>query len=149
MNWVLNNFEKHTVVWVFFSNLVTKTALAVNTFRPRQNGRPFPDNILRCIFLSENVRISISISLKSVLKGPIEISQHWFRLRPGADLATSHYLNQWWFVYWHMYALLDLNELRLIKATICKAQVIRAIVADAQMTQAAREQVERTLADVC
>ena len=26
--------------------------------------------------------------------------QHWFRLWLGADQATSHYLNQWWLVYW-------------------------------------------------
>ena len=29
----------------------------------------------------------------------------------GADQATSHYLNQWWFVYWHIYASFGLNEL--------------------------------------
>ena len=27
----------------------------VNTLRPRQNGRHFPDNILKWIFLNENV----------------------------------------------------------------------------------------------
>ena len=43
----------------------------LNTLRPRQNGRHFPDNIFRCIFLNENVWISISISLKFVLKGSI------------------------------------------------------------------------------
>ena len=42
-----------------------------NTLRPRQNGRHFPDNILKCFFLNENVWISIKISLKFVPKGPI------------------------------------------------------------------------------
>ena len=42
-----------------------------NTLRPRQNGRRFADNTFRCIFLNENVRISIKISLKFVPKGPI------------------------------------------------------------------------------
>ena len=42
-----------------------------NTLRPGQNGRHFPDDIFKSIFLNENVRISISISLKFVLKGPI------------------------------------------------------------------------------
>ena len=42
-----------------------------NTLRPRQNGRPFADDTFKCIFLNENVRISIKISLKFVLKGPI------------------------------------------------------------------------------
>ena len=35
----------------------------INTLRPRQNGRPFPDDIFKCIFLN--------ISLKFVPKGPI------------------------------------------------------------------------------
>ena len=39
--------------------------------RPRQNGRHFPEDIFKCIFLNENVKISIKISLKFVPKGPI------------------------------------------------------------------------------
>ena len=42
-----------------------------NTLRPRQNGRRFPDDIFKCIFLNENVWISIKISMKFVPKGPI------------------------------------------------------------------------------
>ena len=43
----------------------------VNTLRPRQNGRHFADDILKCIFLNDNVWIPIEISLKFVPKGPI------------------------------------------------------------------------------
>ena len=43
----------------------------VNTLRPKQNGRLFADNIFKCIFLNENVGISINSSLKFVPKGPI------------------------------------------------------------------------------
>ena len=43
----------------------------LNTLRPRQNGRRFADDTFKCIFLNENVRISIEISLKFVPKGPI------------------------------------------------------------------------------
>ena len=43
----------------------------VNTLRPRQNGRRFADDTFKRIFLNENVRISINISLKFVPKGPI------------------------------------------------------------------------------
>ena len=39
--------------------------------RPRQNGRQFPDDILKWIFFNENVWISIEISLKFVPKGQI------------------------------------------------------------------------------
>ena len=42
----------------------------VNTLRPRQNGRHFADDSFRRIFLKENVRISIKISLKFVSRGP-------------------------------------------------------------------------------
>ena len=42
-----------------------------NTLRPRQNGRRFADNTFKCIFLNENVWISIKISLKFVPKGPM------------------------------------------------------------------------------
>ena len=45
--------------------------LFVNTLRLRQNGRHFPDNIFKCIFLNENVWILIKVSLKFVPKGQI------------------------------------------------------------------------------
>ena len=43
----------------------------VNTLRPRQNGRHFPDDIFKWIFFNENVWISIDSSLKFVPKGQI------------------------------------------------------------------------------
>ena len=42
-----------------------------NTLRPRQNGRHFPDDIFKWIFVNENVWISINISLKFVPRGPV------------------------------------------------------------------------------
>ena len=45
--------------------------ITVNTLRPRQNGRHFPDDIFKCIFLTEHVSISINIWLKFVPKCPI------------------------------------------------------------------------------
>ena len=44
---------------------------SINTLRPTQNDRRFADNTFKRIFFSENVRISIKISLKFVPKGPI------------------------------------------------------------------------------
>ena len=43
----------------------------INTLRPRQNGRHFTDDVFKCIFLNENVRILLKIPLKFVPKGPI------------------------------------------------------------------------------
>ena len=39
---------------------------------PRHNGRYFPDDFFKQIFLNENIGISSQISLKFVLKDPIE-----------------------------------------------------------------------------
>ena len=44
---------------------------ALNTLRPRQYGHRFADDTFMRIFLNENVRISIKVSLKFVPKGPI------------------------------------------------------------------------------
>ena len=43
----------------------------INTLRPKYNGRHFPDDILKWIFVNENVWTSIRISLKFVPRGPI------------------------------------------------------------------------------
>ena len=51
------------------NQLQIKTGL--NTLRPRQNGRHFPDDFFKCIFLNKNLRISIKFSLKFVPMGPI------------------------------------------------------------------------------
>ena len=61
----------------------------VNTLRPRLNGRRFPDDIFKCIFLNENVWISIKISLKFVPKGPINNNPALVQImtwrRPGSE----------------------------------------------------------------
>ena len=45
--------------------------ILLNTLRPRQNGRHFADEIFKCIFLNEDLWISIKISLKFVPRCPI------------------------------------------------------------------------------
>ena len=45
--------------------------IVLNTLRPRQDGRHFPDAIFKCIFFNENVWIWIKISLKFIPRGPI------------------------------------------------------------------------------
>ena len=49
-----------------------------NILRPRHNGRHFPDDIFKCIFLNENAWILITIPLKFVPKGPINNIQALF-----------------------------------------------------------------------
>ena len=53
------------------SNALELHLSCINTLRPRQDGRHFPDDILKCIFLNENEWISLKISLKFVRKGPL------------------------------------------------------------------------------
>ena len=49
----------------------TKPPISLNTLRPKQNGRRFADDTFKHVFLNENARISIKISLKFVPKGLI------------------------------------------------------------------------------
>ena len=55
----------------FCVDVSRRTVVVINTSRPRQNGRHFPDDKLKRIFLNENVWISIKISLKFVPRSPI------------------------------------------------------------------------------
>ena len=43
----------------------------LNTLRPRQDGRRFPDDIFKWLFLNEIIWISIKVSLKFVPRDPI------------------------------------------------------------------------------
>ena len=75
----------------------------------------FVDDILKCIFLNENVWVSMNISVKFVPKGSSNNVSTWVHViawRRSGD-KTSHYLNQCWLVYWGIYASLGLNELML------------------------------------
>ena len=62
-------------------------ASVFNKLRLGQNVHHFPDNIFKCIFLNENIWISIKISLKFVLKSPNDdipaLVQIMARHRPG------------------------------------------------------------------
>ena len=64
-----------------------RRAKLLDTLRPRQNGRHFPDDISKCIFLNENIWSSIKFSTKFVPKGqPNNIPtlvQIMTRRRPG------------------------------------------------------------------
>ena len=53
-----------------------------NTLRPRQKGRQFADDILKCIFLNENAWISNKISPKIFAKDPISIIPELDRIMP-------------------------------------------------------------------
>ena len=88
--------------------LITWSAIAYNTTRPRQHGRHFADNIFKCIFLNENAWTLIAISLKFVPEGPINNI-------PALVQIMVHYMNQWWHSLLNLYASLCLSELRSLQ----------------------------------
>ena len=61
-------FHQNTTILHWKMAAILSQPQCINTLRPRQNGRHFPSDIFKCIFLFENVWIWIKISLKFVLK---------------------------------------------------------------------------------
>ena len=101
-------------------NHVVEFRVCFNTLRPRQNGRHFADDTFKRIFMNENVRISINISLKFVPKGLINNTPAWS--------APSHYLNQWWLIHWLTYASLGFNELTYFSVVVCLGCLLHHIL---------------------
>ena len=56
---------------------ISRSSNAFNIFRPRRNGRHFPDNIFKCIFLNENVAI--------LIKYLTEVCSQWQYSSIGSD----------------------------------------------------------------
>ena len=73
----------------------------INILRPRQNGRHSADDIFKCIFLDENIWSSIELSVKFVLKDPINNSlalvqimawrRPWFEAYLGGIISYSNH----------------------------------------------------------
>ena len=91
--------------------LFDNSVLMPPSLRARQNGCDFTDNIFKCIFVNENVSILIKISLKFVPKGPIDNIPALVQIKAWRQPGD---LNQWWLVYWCIYAPLGLIELRIV-----------------------------------
>ena len=72
-----------------------------NTSSPRQDDRHFPDDIFNCIFLNENDRILIQISLTYVPRCPIVNNPALLQAWTNDDDP----------IYWRIYAALGGNEL--------------------------------------
>ena len=66
--YTIEQWTLRTWVWCSYDHvtlcLMKYVPVPFNTLRPRQNGRHFADHSFKCIFLNENVSISINISLK-------------------------------------------------------------------------------------
>ena len=67
-NFLLPRWVERSALLIRSIDCPCASAAAFNTLRPRRNGHHFTDYIFKCIFLNENVWISLKISLKFVLK---------------------------------------------------------------------------------
>ena len=61
---------------VFYA--VVRRHSIVNTLRPRQNGRHFPDDIFKCIFFMKMYEFRLRFHWSLFLGVQTTISQHWF-----------------------------------------------------------------------
>ena len=68
---VWQNGSWPVLVLLILSSCVVDAKPLLNTLRQWKNGCHFPDDMLICIFVNENVWISLKISLKFVRKIPI------------------------------------------------------------------------------
>ena len=95
--------------WYFISINGWMFDTCINTLGPRQNA------ISRTTFSSAFSWMKMHVFRLgfhwSLLRFELKIFRHWFRLWLGAGQATSRYLNQWWIIYWHIYASFGLNKL--------------------------------------
>ena len=78
-----------------------------------QNGRRFPHGVFKLIFFNENCCIVSKIAQKYGFKGPIDNISALDQIM--ACRRTGENLNQWWLVYWRIYASLGFNESSYIK----------------------------------
>ena len=114
----LRRHRAHCDATVMRKIIIKTVWLLVNTLRPRQNGRHFPNDIFKRIFLNEDVWISLNISLKFVPKArgnnvPALVQIMALR-RPGdkplsdpMTLSSPTHIC----INWRIYASLGLNEL--------------------------------------
>ena len=99
--------SKISVIWLCFivvyswwtCSHVLHGYLSHNTLRPTQHGCLLPSNILKWIFLNENIWISIKMTLKFVPSCPIN------------NIPALVQIMAWCLDYWHIYASPGLNEL--------------------------------------
>ena len=83
----------------------------LNTLRPRQMDAISQTTFSNAFSWMKMFEFRLKFHWRLFLRFQITIFQHWFRYWLGAVQATSHYLNQWWLVYWRIYASPGLNEL--------------------------------------
>ena len=90
---IMQCYKIQKLSW-FLSVFSTEVCFIVNTLRPRQNGRHFPHDISKCIFLNENVSVAIAILLKFVPTVPIDNKATLFHIMAWRRIAHTNLLWQ-------------------------------------------------------
>ena len=94
--------------------LVTSTWFSsINTLRPKQITAIFRTTSLKASSWMKIHEFRLRFHKSLFLRVQLTIFQFWSRQRLGAGQTTGHCLNQWWLVYWRIYASLGLNELNI------------------------------------
>ena len=89
--WSLTSTTSHKISSIILKSIASSANISQNWCCSTQNGCHFPDIMFKCIFLNENVWISIKISLMCVSKGPINNIPALVQI-----MALHRPDNQWW-----------------------------------------------------
>ena len=91
--------------------IYAKNWATINTLRLKQNGRRFSRRHFQLHLWMEIYMFRLKFHWSLFPMVQLTTSEHWFSEWLGAGQVTSHYLNQWWLVYWWMYTSLGRDEL--------------------------------------
>ena len=139
---ILAYFHRIFVTWIENISLQTYPGLFLSSVQSTYWG----PKKLAAIFQTKFVNLFSSMKIYE-----FRLSFHWnlflrinniphcFRSWPGARQATSHYLSQWWLVYWRIFASLGLNDLtnadiNNVKKNVCKYSVTATLLSPVVVT---------------
>ena len=91
--------------------------VAINLLRPRQMDAISQTTFSNAFSWMKMFEFRLKFHWSLFPRVQLTIFQYWLRWWLGAVQATNHYLNQWWLVYWRVYASLGLDELNISDAT--------------------------------
>ena len=121
IQWIkIYTFEYGWWMWQFWSCI---SLMCINTLRLRQMDAISQTTFSNAFSLMKMFEFQLKFHWSLFPRVQLTIFHHWFRSWLGADQATSHYLNQWWLVYWRIYASLGLNELIGLTGNIMDLQI--------------------------
>ena len=121
--WVIAIY--HWQIWskqLILMQFSTSSSLYINSLRTRQNFHHFADDIFRCISWMKMHVFCLRFYWNLFCSLKYTTFQCWIRQWFGSDQATTHYLNQWWLVYWCTYASFGHNGLTYFNNTEDEAQ---------------------------